>query len=257
MLEEAHRLLSRTGPPDAAGGGDAKAKAVGAFTDMLAEIRAYGQAVIIADQVPVRLAPEVIKNTDLKIMQRTVAASDRTELAAASAMTDDQSQVLATLDRGDAAVFSEGDDSPLLVRIGPVPPTPGKPRRLDDHQAFALSRHDPGQDPPAAAGQSAAGRALGQGARWRAAVSRFAVCAAADPLAAAQHRQDLRDLLAPALSGGPRPGCRPDRHRDRGGRPVARPPPRRPGRLALRRGKGLPDHPGRRPGRGRAPRPGP
>lgn len=202
VLEEAHRLLSRSAPT--AAGGDAKSKAVDAFVDMLAEIRAYGQGVVIADQVPVRLAPEVLKNTNLKIMQRTVAVTDRTELAAASAMTDDQSQILATIHRGIAAVFSEGDDSPLLVEVGPIPERRGQPQRLSDSEAFRLSRRDPhealpGPDPAT----SDAGRVFGQTPRWRAAVSRFATCAAADPLAAVQHRDDLRDLLGPALTGNP------------------------------------------------------
>lgn len=44
---------------------------------MLAEIRAYGVGMIIADQVASKLHPDVIKNTNIKIIQRTMAYDDR------------------------------------------------------------------------------------------------------------------------------------------------------------------------------------
>ena len=60
---------------------DPRGKAVETFAQLLSEIRAYGQGVVVADQVPVRLAPDVLKNTGLKIAHRTVAADDRGALA--------------------------------------------------------------------------------------------------------------------------------------------------------------------------------
>jgi DNA helicase HerA-like ATPase len=117
VLEEAHRLLSRqagtTGPEQ----GDPKQKAIETFVNLLAEVRAYGQGIIIADQVPTRLVPEVLKNTNLKITHRLVAADDRAAVAATMAMDEAQSLYLATLTNGVAAVFGEGDDAPLLVEI--------------------------------------------------------------------------------------------------------------------------------------------
>ena len=62
VIEEAHRLLRR---PDAAGGGPAggaAAHAVEMFAGLLAEIRAYGEGLIIAEQIPGRLVQDVIKN---------------------------------------------------------------------------------------------------------------------------------------------------------------------------------------------------
>src|SRR5260370_9196246 len=58
VIEEAHRLLRR---PDAPG--SASAHAVELFAGLLAEIRAYGEGVIIAEQVPERLVPDVIRDT--------------------------------------------------------------------------------------------------------------------------------------------------------------------------------------------------
>jgi pantothenate kinase type III len=47
LIEEAHRLLSKPQP-----GEINKQHGVDTFTDMLAEIRKYGESLIIADQIP-------------------------------------------------------------------------------------------------------------------------------------------------------------------------------------------------------------
>jgi hypothetical protein len=123
VIEEAHRLLTNavaSGDPEQA---NPRAKAVEAFTNLLSEIRAYGQGVLIVDQVPVRLAPDVVKNTDLKIAHRIVAGDDREVLGRTMAMDERQVRAISTLGRGRAAIFHEGDDAPLLVSIAPPPQT--------------------------------------------------------------------------------------------------------------------------------------
>lgn len=116
VIEEAHRLLTNVGERREEEG-NPRGKAVESFANLLAEIRAYGQGVLISDQVPVKLAPDVIKNTNLKITHRTVAADDRRILAGAMAMNEQQAHALAILERGQAAVFSEYDDAPLLIKV--------------------------------------------------------------------------------------------------------------------------------------------
>ena len=117
VIEEAHRLLSNVSTQGNQEDGNPRGKAVETFTSLLAEIRSYGQGIIIADQVPVRLAPDVMKNSNLKIAHRIVATDDRNALAGAMAMADEQSQALAMLGPGRAAVFSDGDDRPVMVQI--------------------------------------------------------------------------------------------------------------------------------------------
>src|ERR1019366_1875093 len=64
VIEEAHRLLRRPdGPGGGGGSGGAAAHAVEMFAGLLAEIRAYGEGLIIAEQIPDRLVTDVIKNT--------------------------------------------------------------------------------------------------------------------------------------------------------------------------------------------------
>ena len=56
LVEEAHRLLSKVEYGDSG----SKKGAVETFTDLLAEVRKYGEGLIIVDQIPNKLAPEVM-----------------------------------------------------------------------------------------------------------------------------------------------------------------------------------------------------
>jgi DNA helicase HerA-like ATPase len=114
VVEEAHRLLRQ--PPAGSGAGPA-AQAVEMFAGMLAEIRAYGEGLVIAEQIPAKLIPDVIKNTAIKIVHRLPAADDRDTVGATMNLREDQSAYLVTLRPGEAAVFTDGMDYPLLTRI--------------------------------------------------------------------------------------------------------------------------------------------
>ena len=116
VVEEAHRLLRRP-EPNGGGGTGAAAHAVELFAGLLAEIRAYGEGLVIAEQIPARLVPDVIKNTAVKITHRLPAADDREAVGATMNATPAQSRYLVTLPPGQAAVFSDGMDFPLLVQI--------------------------------------------------------------------------------------------------------------------------------------------
>ncbi len=120
VVEEAHRVLAnpqvQAGEYDA----DARGKAVETFANLLSEVRAYGQGIVVVDQIPTKLSPDVVKNTSLKVAHRIVAGDDRLELGAAMAMSERQQRALATLPRGRAAIFAEGEDVPLLVQVDRV-----------------------------------------------------------------------------------------------------------------------------------------
>jgi hypothetical protein len=112
VIEEAHRLLrAPAGRPGPA------ARAVEMFAGLLAEVRAYGEGLIIAEQIPAKLIPDVIKNTAVKIVHRLPAADDRQAVGATMNITDSQSQYLVTLPPGEAAVFTDGMDYPVLARM--------------------------------------------------------------------------------------------------------------------------------------------
>ena len=113
VFEEAHRLLRQ--PHGLAGGG--AEHAVEMFAGLQSEIRAYGEGLIIAEQIPSKLVPNVIKNTAVKIVHRLPAADDREAVGATMNLTEDQSAYLVTLTPGEAAVFTDGMDYPLLTRM--------------------------------------------------------------------------------------------------------------------------------------------
>ncbi len=114
VIEEAHRLLRR---PETGAPGGAAAHAVEMFAGLLAEIRAYGEGLIIAEQIPDRLIQDVIKNTAVKITHRLPAADDREAVGATMNMTQAQNRFLVTLKPGEAAVFADGMDYPLLAQM--------------------------------------------------------------------------------------------------------------------------------------------
>ena len=111
VFEEAHRLLRNTA------GSGAAAHAVEMFAGLLAEIRAYGEGLIIAEQIPSKLIPDVIKNTAVKIVHRLPAKDDRDAVGATMNITPAQSEYLITLPPGQAAVFTDGMDYPLLAAM--------------------------------------------------------------------------------------------------------------------------------------------
>lgn len=120
MVEEAHRLLKNV--LSGGEGSGTTAKAVEFFCNLLAEIRTFGQGIMIADQIPVKLAPDTIKNTNLKIVHRTVSGEDRETMGRAMNMTEEQINYLSSLRRGYAAVYAEGDEHPKCVKLPLVVP---------------------------------------------------------------------------------------------------------------------------------------
>ena len=110
VIEEAHRLLraQREGP---------SAHAVELFASMLAEIRAYGVGIVVAEQIPAKLVPDVVKNTALKVLHRLPAQDDRDLVGAAMNLDAGQSRQVVSLEPGVAAVFADGMDRPLRIRV--------------------------------------------------------------------------------------------------------------------------------------------
>jgi hypothetical protein len=111
VLEEAHRLLRR---PDQSG---PAAHAVELFAALLAEVRAYGEGLVIAEQIPTKLVSDVIKNTAIKIVHRMPARDDRDSVGATMNLSDAQSRYLITLSPGTGAVFTDGMDHPVLATV--------------------------------------------------------------------------------------------------------------------------------------------
>lgn len=119
VIEEAHRLLKNVSTEVGTEEASNKAVAVEGFSNMLSEIRAYGEGIIIAEQIPSKLAPDAIKNTNLKLLHRLVAQDDRDVVGTAINLSDDQSRHAVTLNpqRGEVIAFAEGCDRPYLLQV--------------------------------------------------------------------------------------------------------------------------------------------
>jgi hypothetical protein len=111
VVEEAHRLLRKV-PLDSPA-----SHSLELFANVLAEVRAYGEGIIIAEQIPSKLILDVIKNTALKIVHRLPAADDRTVAGATMNLSERQSQYVVTLEPGAAAVFADEMDRPVLMKF--------------------------------------------------------------------------------------------------------------------------------------------
>jgi len=119
IIEEAHRVLRAA--PQRSDSANPQAKMGEMFADILAEMRAYGQGMAIIDQVPAKLVPDAIKNTNLKIIHRLVAADDRQAMAGALALDEDQAKVIARLKVGQAIVCGIQDDMASWVKVAYTP----------------------------------------------------------------------------------------------------------------------------------------
>lgn len=113
LIEEAHRLLSKYEYGDST----TKKQGVEVFTDMLAEIRKYGECLIIADQIPNKLTPEVLKNTNTKIVHRIFAADDKEAISNTMALEDEQKDFLSKLNDGEAIIFSNKFQKAVATQI--------------------------------------------------------------------------------------------------------------------------------------------
>ena len=116
VIEEAHRILCGardTGP----GTANPMAKVGEMFSSMLSEVRAYGQGVLIADQVPGRLNPDAIKNTNLKIVHRLVSGDDREMMSICLDLKPSHARVLGSLRPGQALVRSDMDNQAAWVKV--------------------------------------------------------------------------------------------------------------------------------------------
>jgi hypothetical protein len=118
LIEEAHRLLTKASTDFSnLENVSTKAKAVETFCNILSEIRAFGEGILIAEQIPSKLAQDAIKNTNLKIMHRIVAKDDRDLMGDTMNLNDQQNKFISIMAKGEAAVFSEGFNEPFLVMV--------------------------------------------------------------------------------------------------------------------------------------------
>ena len=121
VLEEAHNIIGKV---ENSGGEDTanpKVEATKYVLRFLAEMRALGEALIIVDQNPSGVAPEVIKNTNVKLVHRIVSADDREDIGMTMLMDGYQMEDLARLSRGQSYLYQEGMAKPVRINDNFIP----------------------------------------------------------------------------------------------------------------------------------------
>lgn len=87
------------------------------FTNILSELRAYGEGIVIAEQIPSKLTPDAIKNSGTKVVHRLVAQDDRELVGSAMNLAPEQIRGLARLAAGEAVAFTERLQKPVLLQM--------------------------------------------------------------------------------------------------------------------------------------------
>lgn len=111
IIEEAHRVMSKCDNQELP-----QYKSAMMFSNMLSEIRAYGEGLMLVDQVPTRLIPDAIKNTNLKIVHRLVAEDDVKAVGEAMSLSEQQRKVIPKLLTGQCIVSSSATTDVYWVK---------------------------------------------------------------------------------------------------------------------------------------------
>lgn len=116
FLEEAHNLVANT-TEQFGDGMDPKISATAFIVKMLAEVRALGEGIVIADQLPSAMAPEIVKNTSLKIALRLTSQDEREAMGTSMSADSHQMENMALFKPGTCLVGFEGLLRPFEMEI--------------------------------------------------------------------------------------------------------------------------------------------
>ena len=119
FYDEAHNLI---GPSIADGDEEhnsPKKAATRFLVDMLAEVRALKEGIVIADQLPSAMAPEILKNTNFKITHCLMSEEDRTMIGSSISANQMQLTEMAYLPTGYAFFSYQQLKRPVRIKVDP------------------------------------------------------------------------------------------------------------------------------------------
>lgn len=117
VIEEAHRLFKNVKPQSkGAEGADPTGQLVESLSNIMAEIRAFGEGMLIVDQSPTKIAEDVVKNSGTKIIHRIDHGDDIKMLQAAMLMPGN-TVGFSSLAQGEALVRSDAMLRPCKVKV--------------------------------------------------------------------------------------------------------------------------------------------
>lgn len=116
VIEEAHRLFKNTTRRSSGEGPDPTGQLVESLGNIMAEIRAFGEGMLIVDQSPAKIAEDVIKNSATKIIHRLDHEKD-IKMISSSLLLPKGGQGIPALKQGEALVRTEGMPRPCKVKM--------------------------------------------------------------------------------------------------------------------------------------------
>jgi hypothetical protein len=113
LVEEAHNMLGKvqTSGDEA----NSKSQVVDKFAQIMREMRAAGEGVIVVDQSPAALAQSIVDATNLKLMHRLPSPDDREYLGRAMCLTEGEAQLSGIFSPGEAFYYVPGWDAARRV----------------------------------------------------------------------------------------------------------------------------------------------
>lgn len=115
LVEEAHNILMNPNP--SATSNNPQKVVADLFTNILSEIRSYGEGMMIVDQYPTRLIPDAIKNTNYKVIHRLVSPDDSEVMASSISLRGEQKALIPCLTPGSAIVCGDRDDAAAWIHM--------------------------------------------------------------------------------------------------------------------------------------------
>ena len=137
LMDEAHLLLGQRASVNGEGGADPTGRTVQMIQNMVAQIRAYGTAMIFADQSPEKLTAEVVGNANVKVVFRLDSERDRALLAGSIGMTQSISAAIRTLPPGQAYISCGLLERPIRVRMPNTNAALSLRSKVEDHEVVA------------------------------------------------------------------------------------------------------------------------
>lgn len=120
FIEEAHNLIAPEAQVQNGQESNPKIAATAFVVKMLAEVRALREGIIIADQLPTAMAPEIIKNTNIKLVHRLTSIDDRELVGSTMSASPLQMEALATYTSGQALYTYEKLLRPFEMQVSLV-----------------------------------------------------------------------------------------------------------------------------------------
>lgn len=120
FIEEAHNLIAPEAQVQDGMDSNPKVAATAFIVKMLAEVRALREGIIIADQLPTAMAPEVIKNTNIKLVHRLTSGDDRELVGSTMSASGLQMENMATYTSGQALFTYEKLLRPFQMQVSMV-----------------------------------------------------------------------------------------------------------------------------------------